>query len=288
MIEMRIAPRQRDLGGFSVRRVLPYAQHRMVGPFVFMDHLGPAEFPPGGGIDVRPHPHIGLSTVTYLFEGNLYHRDTLGSAQNITPGAVNWMTAGRGIAHSERTDPATRAKGHRIHGLQIWVALPKESEEVEPAFAHYPAATLPVVERGGSRIRVIAGSVFGAMSPVKAHSPLFYADIELMDGARLNLAADYSERALYVIAGAIACDGEPVPAGEMAVFKAGGTIELQAGANAHVVVLGGEPLAERRFVWWNFVSSSEARIEEAKQAWKAGAFGLVPGDESEFIPLPEA
>jgi redox-sensitive bicupin YhaK (pirin superfamily) len=287
MIEMRIAPRQRDLGGFSVRRILPYAQHRMVGPFIFLDHMGPAEFAPGQGIDVRPHPHIGLSTVTYLFEGELYHRDTLGSAENITPGAVNWMTAGRGIAHSERTDPATRARGHRIHGLQIWVALPKESEEVAPEFTHYPATALPLVERDGHRIRVIAGAAFGATSPVKTHSPLFYADIELAAGASLDIAADYTERALYVIDGEIECDGERIPSGEMAVFQPGGTLKLHAPVQTHFVVLGGEPLAERRFIWWNFVSSSEARIDEAKRAWKSGAFGIVPGDETEFIPLPE-
>ncbi len=281
-----IAPRVRDLGGFSVRRVLPAPFHRMVGPFVFFDHMGPADFAPGGGIDVRPHPHINLATVTYLFEGEIVHRDSLGSAQAIRPGAINWMTAGRGIVHSERTGPELRAAGHRLHGLQIWVALPGALEESDPSFHHHPADTLPVVEGDGLRARVLVGSGFGATSPVPAASPLLYADLDLAAGATAPIAADLPERAVYLVAGAVAIGGTRFEAGQMIVLEPGDR-ELRADGASRLVLIAGEPLDGPRFIEWNFVSSSRERIEEAKSAWRERRFPLVPGDEQEFIPLPD-
>jgi redox-sensitive bicupin YhaK (pirin superfamily) len=287
IIEQTIAPRERDLGGFSVRRVLPHATRPMVGPFIFLDHMGPAEFPPAKGIDVRPHPHIGLATVTYLFEGELFHRDSLRSAQEIRPGAVNWMTAGRGITHSERTGPAERAMPHRIHGLQIWVALPVAHEETAPEFFHHPAETIPCVTRDGATIHVVAGEAFGAMSPVKLYSPLFYADVRLEPGGRVTLPDKFTDRAAYVIEGEVVADGHVLAPATLSVFNTGAGVALEAKSRAHLVLLGGEPFAEPRHIWWNFVSSSKARIEQAKRDWKEQRFPKVAGDTVEFTPLPE-
>ncbi len=282
-----IAPRSRDLGGFSVRRLLPAGRQRMVGPFVFFDHMGPAEFAAGGGIDVRPHPHINLATVTYLFEGEILHRDSLGSAQAIRPGAINWMTAGRGIVHSERTPPEVRAAAHRVHGLQIWVALPRAAEEVAPSFHHHPADSLPVVTEAGMRARVLVGSAFGVTSPVATASPLGYVDLELAAGAAAPLALDMPERAVYLVDGAVELGGTRFEAGQMIVL-APADRELCAGdGGARLVLFGGEPLDGPRHIEWNFVSSSLERIEEAKRDWRDARFPLVPGDEIERIPLPE-
>lgn len=280
-----IEPRARDLGGFSVRRVLPAAGQRTIGPFIFFDHIGPADFAPGTGIDVRPHPHIGLATVTYLFEGSLDHRDSLGTVLTIEPGAVNWMTAGRGIVHSERTGPGPRARGHRIHGIQSWVALPRDREETAPAFHHHPAATLPERVTGGVRVRVIAGSCFGRRSPVETFAPTLYADLHFAAGGALELDDEHEERALYVAAGAIDLDGEPIAAGRMAVLEPGGSRTLRSDPGARVLALGGAPLEGPRHLWWNLVSSSRERIEQAKRDWVEGRFPPVPG-ETEFIPLP--
>lgn len=281
-----IEPRLRDLGGFSVRRVLPAPFHRMVGPFIFFDHVGPAEFAPGAGVDVRPHPHINLATVTYLFEGAMLHRDSLGSAEVIRPGAINWMTAGRGIVHSERTPPEVREAGHRLHGLQIWVALPRAVEEQEPSFHHHPADRLPVVRDGGVEARVLVGSAFGATSPVRAASPLAYVEVALAAGARLPLEPGFPERAVYLVDGAVALGGDRFAAGRM-ILLAREDRELRAESAARLVVIAGEPLDGARHIEWNFVSSSRERIEAAKADWRAGRFPLVPGDEQEFIPLPD-
>jgi redox-sensitive bicupin YhaK (pirin superfamily) len=269
-----IEPRARDLGGFSVRRVLPAPMHRTVGPFIFFDEMGPADFAPGHGMDVRPHPHINLATVTYLFEGEIFHRDSLGTAQSIHPGAINWMTAGQGITHSERTPPEVRAAGGRTHGLQLWVALPVESEEVAPSFHHYPAELLPRVERPGLRARVLVGSALGVTSPVATHSPIIYIDAELEAGAELELPAA-AELAVYAI-------DEP----RRMVLLEPGQRSLRADSATRLVVIGGEPVGPR-FIEWNFVSSSRERIEQAKRDWRERRFPLVPGDEQEFIPLPD-
>jgi len=285
-IETIIEPHSRDLGGFSVRRVLPSPARRMVGPFVFFDEMGPAEFAPGTGIDVRPHPHINLATVTYLFEGEILHRDSLGSEQVIRPGEVNWMTAGRGIVHSERTPPARRATGQRLHGIQLWIALPRAHEESEPSFRHHDAAELPAIERDGARLRLLAGAAFGARSPVDARSPMFYADASLALGASVALPDEVAERAVYVVAGEIECGAHRIPAGRMVVLAAGAAL-LRAPAGARLMLLGGAALDGERHLWWNFVSSSLERIERAREDWRARRFPLVPGDETEFIPLPE-
>ena len=286
MLELVIDQRRRDLGGFEVGRVLPFATHRMVGPFIFFDHMGPAQFPPGipRSTDVRPHPHIGLSTVTYLFAGEIMHRDSVGSHQAIHPGEVNWMTAGRGITHSERFEKF-RAEGGPLHGIQSWVALPAADEETDPAFTHYGHAQLPVVQDRGVWARVIAGDAFGARSPVKVHSPLFYAHCELEPGGRLELPEGYPERAAYVAAGALELEGRRYGAGQMLVFSAGAPAVVQAQSCAIVMVLGGEPLGQR-FIEWNFVSSSQERIAQAKADWRAGRLRLPDGDDQEFIPLP--
>ncbi len=282
-----IEGRSRDLGGFTVRRLLPSKERRVVGPFVFLDHMGPVTFAPGTGIDVRPHPHINLATVTYLFEGEIVHRDSLGSQRAIQPGAVNWMTAGRGIVHSERSAPEARARGSRLHGIQSWVALPTEHEEAEPAFHHYPASVIPEVTRDGTRLRVIAGTAFGATSPVQVASPTLYVEARLEAGAELVLPEEYAERAAYVVEGAITCGVTEVHAGTLGVLGTSVRAVLHAVEPSHVLLLGGAPLDGRRHVWWNFVSSSEARIERAKRDWQEGRFPKVPGDELEFIPLPE-
>ena len=286
MIDLVIEQRRRDLGGFEVGRVLPSAQRRMVGPFVFFDHMGPIQFPPGipRSVDVRPHPHIGLSTVTYLLEGEIMHRDSLASEQAIRPGEVNWMTAGRGITHSERFERA-RAEGGTLHGIQAWVALPRDQEETEPAFAHHPAAKLPTYEGAGLWARLIAGEAFGAKSPVKTFSPLFYAHWRLDAGAKAQLPAEYPERAAYIVDGSIEVEGRRFGKGQMLMFAPGKPVLVLAGESAIVMLLGGEPIGER-FVEWNFVSSSKDRVEQAKADWRAGRMKLPDLDNQEFIPLP--
>ena len=280
--------RPRDLGGFSVRRVLPAPGLQTVGPFIFFDHMGPASFAPGNGVDVRPHPHIGLATVTYLFAGAFMHRDSLGTAQLIRPGDVNWMVAGRGIAHSERTPPAERAAagGAAIHGIQTWIALPREREETEPSFEHHPAATLPEVREGGAILRLIAGAAFGDRAPTSVFSPMFYLAAELEAGAESALPDDHAERAAYVVEGEIEAAGNRHAVGEMMVFAPGEQASVRAVTAARVMLLGGAPLDGPRQIWWNFVSSSAERIERARLDWQEDRFAAVPGDD-ERIPLPE-
>jgi redox-sensitive bicupin YhaK (pirin superfamily) len=285
-LELVIVPRSRDLGGFSVRRALPSAGRRMVGPFVFFDQMGPAIFPVGQGIDVRPHPHIGLATLTYLFEGEILHRDSLGSVQPIRPGDVNWMTAGRGIVHSERTPGGLRETGGPAFGIQSWIALPKTHEETAPAFVHHGKAQLPVLEDDGVTVRLVVGSLYGARSPVKTFTATVYADAKLAPGARLPFPPDYEERAVFVAEGTAEVAGDSFPASQLLVFRAGDAIELKAPAGARLILLGGEPMDGPRHLWWNFVSSSQERIEQAKADWRAGRFAAVPG-ETEFIPLPD-
>ncbi|MBV8091185.1 MAG: pirin family protein [Alphaproteobacteria bacterium] len=282
-----IEARSRDLGGFVVGRVLPSAARRLVGPFIFFDHMGPADLAPGRGVDVRPHPHIGLATVTYLYEGEIVHRDSLGSHQPIRPGEVNWMTAGHGIVHSERTGPERRRGGSRVHGLQLWVALPLAHEETEPVFHHHPTQTLPALELGGARIRVLAGSAYDETSPVKVFSPLFYADVAMPAGCELPVPSEHDERAAYVVEGVVTCGNERAERGRMLVFAKGAEVALRATTDARVALIGGAPIDGERHIWWNFVSSSEARIEQAKRDWQEGRFPKVPGDETESIPLPE-
>jgi len=285
-IELVLESRTRDLGGFTVRRLLPSDSRRLVGPFIFFDHMGPAEFKPGTGIDVRPHPHINLATVTYLFEGQILHRDSLGSHQAIRPGEINWMTAGRGIVHSERSAPEDRARGSRLHGLQLWVALPKAHEETEPSFHHHPLGDFKEFQINGTRLRVLAGNAYGVESPVHTFSPLCYVDVDLPANAQLQPPPDHAERALYVVNGAITCEGERFEAGRMLVFAPGAQPVLRAESAARAVFVGGAPLDGERLIWWNFVSSSAERMEQAKRDWKEGNFPKVPGDEVEFIPLP--
>ena len=283
-----VSPRTHDLGGgFEVRRAVPTLQARSVGPFVFVDHMGPALFEPGRGIDVRPHPHIGLATVTYLWAGALRHRDTLGSVQDVLPGDVNWMTAGRGIAHSERTPPDPRASGHAIHGMQTWVALPKPDEEVAPSFHHHPASTLPAREHAGARLRVIAGRGFGMESPVRVFADTFNVALDLVPDAELAIEAEAVERALYVLEGDAQLDGADIPEKHLLVLDRGARHLLRAKTPVKAMLFGGEPLDGPRHLWWNFVSSSRERIEQAKADWGSGAFGLIPGDDQERIPLPE-
>ncbi|HWA39650.1 MAG TPA: pirin family protein [Burkholderiales bacterium] len=286
MLEALITPRSRDLGdGFLVRRALPAAERRMVGPFVFFDQMGPAAFHPNQGLAVRPHPHIGLATVTYLFEGAIMHRDSLGSVQAIRPGEVNWMTAGRGIVHSERTPAELRATGSRCFGIQVWVALPREHEETDPAFVHFGARDLPVLDEPGARARVIVGELNGAQSPVPVYSEMFYAELDLKAGGDFVLKPEYAERAAYVAEGEVIHGERRFGAGQMLVFSAGTEEKLACEAPSRVMLLGGEPVGPR-FLWWNFVSSSKARIDQAADDWQHGRFPLVPG-ESESIPLPE-
>ncbi len=281
-----VAPRVHDIGGFEVRRAVPSIQARSVGPFVFVDHMGPASFAPGHGIDVRPHPHIGLATVTFLWQGRLRHRDTLGTIRDIGPGDVNWMTAGRGIAHSERTPPDARETGQPVHGMQTWVALPKSAEEIAPAFHHHPAATVPRIERPGALLQVVAGRAFGEESPVAVFSDTLYVAIDLAPGAELELDPAHRERALYVLEGEAQLDGADLPAMHLLVLDDGVRHRLRAKTAVKAMLLGGEPLDGPRHMWWNFVSSSKERIEQAKHDWVLGKFGDVPG-ETEFIPLPE-
>ena len=281
-----VAPRVHDLGGFEVRRAVPSIQARSVGPFVFVDHMGPAVFAPGRGIDVRPHPHIGLATVTFLWAGRIDHRDSLGSERTIGPGDVNWMTAGRGIVHSERTPPGPRAEGHALHGLQTWVALPRAQEEIAPAFHHHPAATLPSLDVPGGRLRVVAGRGYGAESPVRVFADTLYVAIDLDADGEVALDAAHRERALYVLDGEAQLDGADIPAMHLVVLDDGVRHRLRAKTPLKAMLLGGEPLDGPRHLWWNFVSSSKDRIEQAKDDWRDGRFGPVPG-ETEFIPLPE-
>jgi redox-sensitive bicupin YhaK (pirin superfamily) len=287
-IELRIEGRPRDIGDFAVRRTLPAPQRRAVGPFVFVDHIGPADLAPGQGIDVRPHPHIALATITYLIEGEFVHRDTLGSNQVIRPGDVNWMIAGRGIAHSERSDPALRARGGRLHGVQTWVALPRADEEMEPRFEHHPGGKLPRIERPGVRLTVIAGTAYGEEAPTGVRSPTLYVHARLASGAALPVDEVHAERALYVASGEVSANGSPVPVGTLAVLRPGADVRLESRGPADVFLLGGAPLDGPRHIWWNFVSSSPERIERAKADWREGRFGKIPGDELDFIPLPEA
>jgi len=283
-----IVPRTADLGDqFYVRRALPSAKTRMVGPFIFFDHFGPAEFKAGKGLDVRPHPHIGLSTVTYLFDGEIMHRDSLGTEVAIRPGEVNLMTAGRGIVHSERTGAEKRATGSPIHGLQMWVALPAAKEEMDAAFAHHATDELPLVRDNGKAVHVVMGSAYGAHSPVVTTSRTIFADVVLKAGSSIPLDADYEERAIYLIDGEVDIAGDQFAPGQLLVFKPGDKITVTATKDAHFVIAGGEPMDGPRHIWWNFVSSRKDRIEAAKADWKAGHFDKVPGDEIEFIPLPE-
>jgi len=284
-IELTIQPRVRSLGEFDVRRVLPSARRRMVGPFVFLDHMGPAVFPPGQGIAVRPHPHIGLATITYLFEGEILHRDSLGYRQLIQAGAVNLMTAGHGIVHSERASDDL-AVTSRLHGIQSWIALPLELEEIEPTFLHYPATTLPERWIDGSRVRVIMGNAYGLQSPVLTYSPTLYLEATLPAGGELVLLDEAKERAVYVVAGSVAIGADVYAEGTLAVLREGATAPLKAATETRVIVVGGSPIGPRH-IWWNFVSSSEARIERAKRDWADMRMGTVPGDD-EFIPLPES
>ena len=287
-IEAVIIPRAHDLGGFEVRRALPSAQRQMVGPFVFFDQMGPGEFLTGRGLDVRPHPHIGLATVTYLFDGSILHRDSLGTQQEITPGDVNWMTAGRGITHSERTDATQRTHSNRLFGIQSWVALPRDAEEAAPDFAHHPAATLPVLDDAGVRLRLVAGEGWGLRAPVATRSSLFYADALLGPGAAVPLPDAHEERAAYVLDGEVEVAGDTFAPGRMLVFRAGDRLALRAGPQgARVLLLGGAVMDGPRHLFWNFVSSRPERIEQAKADWRAGRFGAVPGDDKEFIPLPQ-
>ena len=287
MIELMIPSRRKDLGGFEVGRVLPWTKRRMVGPFIFFDHMGPVNFPPQvpRKTDVRPHPHIGLSTITYLYDGEIVHRDSVGFHQTIRPGEVNWMTAGSGISHSERFD-SIRETGGALHGIQAWVALPESAEETSPSFVHFDASDLPSQVDKGLSVKVIAGSAYGMTSPVQTHSPLFYAHLELDAGRTTDVCGGYSERAIYVAKGSVRMGGEQYEAGQMAVLSPGAMPAITAIEPSIVMLLGGEALGPRN-IWWNFVSSRKERIEQAKADWKAGRIKLPVDDDQEFIPLPE-
>jgi hypothetical protein len=289
-LDLVIVPRARDIGGtggtFEVRRALPHSKRQMVGPFIFFDQMGPATHEPGQGMDVRPHPHIGLATITYLFEGAIMHRDSEGNALEILPGAMNLMTAGSGIAHSERTPDAARAAGQKVSGIQSWIALPKAHEETAPGFQHFSAASLPVVEDRGVIARVIAGNVFGTVSPVKTFSDWFYVDVTMPAGATIPLDAAYEERAIYVVEGSIDIAGDIFEGPRLLIFRPGDAITVKATTSAKLMLLGGEAMDGPRIIWWNFVSSSKERLEQAKEDWAQGRFKPVP-NETEFIPLPE-
>jgi redox-sensitive bicupin YhaK (pirin superfamily) len=286
-IEHVIVPRARDLGGFEVRRALPAAEKQMVGPFIFFDQMGPAEFLIGAGIDVRPHPHIGLATVTYLFEGEVFHRDSLGTSLAIRPGEVNLMTAGRGIVHSERETTQAKQTTRQLFGIQAWAALPKSHEEAAPAFAHHGTDELPRIAGEGKRVRLVMGAAYGARSPVEFPHESLFAEVVLAPGAVLPLDPDYDERAVYIASGEIDIAGDTFTQGRLLVFKPGDRISILANAQSRLVLLGGEPMDSGRHIWWNFVSSSKERIEQAKEDWRRKRFALVPGDDKEFIPLPE-
>lgn len=286
-VETVLLPRSRDIGGMEVGRVLPSTQGQMIGPFIFFDRMGPVRFGPHQAEDVRPHPHIGLATVTYLLDGHMIHRDSLGSEQVITPGAVNLMTAGRGIVHSERHDATVKAQGGPLSGVQLWLALPQGREESAPEFVHAGTDALPLVEDGGVSARVILGGAFGAFSPVPVASPVVYVDASLAAGATLPLDAEHEERALFILEGEVELDGTPFPAGQMLVIRNGVTTLARAPKAARVLLLGGAPLEGPRYIWWNFVSSRLERIDEAREAWRQGRFDLIPTDHDEFIPAPE-
>ena len=287
VVEVVVQGRARDVAGFPVRRSLPSLQRRRVGPFVFFDHMGPVDLPPGEGMDVAPHPHIGLATVTYLFDGEILHRDSLGSEQRIRPGDVNWMTAGRGIVHSERTPAELRARGGRAHGIQSWVALPAAEEETAPGFHHHAATSLPGREQRGAKLRVIAGTAYGLESPVRVVSPTLYVHVLLEPGAEMPVDDGHAERAVYVVEGEVGIGGAVHSPGNLVVLREGARVVVHAQTAASVMLIGGAPLDGDRHVWWNFVSSSRERIERAKTEWRERRFAVVPGDEAEFVPLPE-
>ncbi|AKJ67240.1 pirin [Pandoraea thiooxydans] len=283
-----LKPHTSDIGAFTVQRSLPGMPFKTVGPFIFFDHMGPATLSAGQGMDVRPHPHIGLATVTYLFDGEIMHRDSLGSEQRIRPGDVNWMTAGRGIVHSERTPGDVRESGGPVHGIQTWVALPRADEETDPSFSHHPAATLPEIELPGVRLRVIAGTAYGRQSPVRVFSGTLYVAVEMQAGASFDVPPEHAERGLYVVDGDVTVDGQTLPPQRLGVLAPEQTVTVAAapGSAARLMLLGGEPVDGERYIWWNFVSSDRARIEAAKADWQAQRMGQVPG-ETEWIPLPE-
>jgi redox-sensitive bicupin YhaK (pirin superfamily) len=285
-LELVIVPRVRDLGGFEVRRALPHGQRQMIGPFIFFDQMGPVQFIAGAGLDVRPHPHIGLATVTYLFDGRVMHRDSEGNELEIAPGAMNLMTAGSGIAHSERSPQTFRAGGGRMFGIQSWIALPRAQEESAPSFQHFDAASLPTIEDGAFTARLIAGAAFGMKSPVGMLSDWFYAEVRLAAGASAPLDPDHEERAVYVAEGEVEIAGDVFEAARLLIFRPGDRITVRATRPARLMFLGGAALEGPRYIWWNFVSSRLERIEQAKEDWKTGRFKLVPG-ETEMIPLPE-
>jgi redox-sensitive bicupin YhaK (pirin superfamily) len=288
-IDVLLQARPRDLGGFAVRRLLPSPRRRTVGPFVFLDHMGPATLPPGVGFDVPPHPHIGLATVTYLFVGEVLHRDSLGTTQTIRPGDVNWMCAGRGIVHSERSPEEPRRRGAAIHGIQCWVALPRELEGSEPSFEHHPRASIPTVRIGEAHVDVIAGSAFGVSSPVGVYTPTLYAHALLPESAALELDAEHAERAVYVVEGEVSCGSSLLPAGSLAVLHPERPVRLEGkarGAQSRILLLGGAPLDGPRYLDWNFVASDRDALEKAKRDWQNGAFPKIPGDSEEFVPLP--
>jgi redox-sensitive bicupin YhaK (pirin superfamily) len=284
--DLIIGGRAQELAGVAIRRILPSSRRRMVGPFIFLDHIGPVALPPRRGLDVAPHPHIGLATVTYLFEGELIHRDSLGCVQAIRPGAVNWMTAGRGIVHSERSSPEDRKIGPRLHGIQSWVALPASDAETEPSFQHHPAESLPMIEQDGAVARLIAGTAFAETSPVSTASPLFYLDAIVETGAEVPVPDDHSERAVYVVAGSVLTPAARVEEGDLVVLGEAGAAVV-AETRSRVMVLGGAPLEGPRHIWWNFVATSRERIEQAKEDWRHNRFPVVPGEHG-AIPLPSA
>ena len=281
-----LKPHVRDIGGFEVRRLLPAFPHKMVGPFIFFDHMGPARLAQGKGVDVRPHPHIGLATVTYLFEGALMHRDSLGTVQRIEPGDVNWMTAGAGIVHSERTAQEDRAAGPALHGIQTWLALPLAHEQAAPVFSHHPKATLPVIAESGTELRVIAGHAYGMQAPARTYSEVLYVAAEMKAGSKLALPMEHEERGVYAVEGAVQLAGEPLPPLHLAVIPEGRPAVIEAATTARVMLLGGAKMDGDRHIWWNFVASSRELMEDAKVRWREQRFPPVPG-ETEFIPLPD-
>ncbi|WP_027035954.1 pirin family protein [Mesorhizobium ciceri] len=287
-IELMVIPNAKDIGGFQVRRALPTAKRRLVGPFIFFDRMGPAILRAGQALDVRPHPHIGLSTVTYLFDGKIRHRDSLGTEMVIQPGDVNLMTAGRGIVHSERTPEELRGAPMSVSGLQTWLALPDDKEEVAPVFENTGALRLPEIDAEGVYGRLIIGDFQGLRSPVRADSETLYADLRLAPGASVKIPADAEERAIYTLEGEVSISGDVFPAERLLVFRPGDEIVVSSQTGAHFMLFGGASLGSKRYIWWNFVSSSKERIEQAKEEWKTGRFDIVPGDEEEFIPLPES
>lgn len=290
-VELVIPPREKDLGELVVRRILPYATHRMVGPFIFFDHMGPADFPAHQGVNVRPHPHIGLATVTYLFEGKIRHRDSLGSDQLIEPGAINWMVAGKGIVHSERAPEEVKQGPSRLNGIQCWLALPEELEDIEPSFKHYPASEIPEFHIDGVKLRLLLGKAFDRISPVKVHSDLFYIEVDMPQGSALRFKADGRELAAYIVDGAITANDTEISHCRMAVLNAGEDLVMQALEKSKVMLLGGQSVGSRH-IFWNFVSSSKEKLETAKQDWRQGPhtesrFLPIPDDDQEFIPLPQ-